>query len=84
MTTFVVYRARWLALLLFCFCVLVNGMLWIAFAPVSDLVASFFGVRETLVDLFAVSWNALYAPGTLLASYLMAQQGLRTVTLRQQ
>eukprot|EP00636_Phaeomonas_parva_P008619 CAMPEP_0118886958 /NCGR_PEP_ID=MMETSP1163-20130328/24849_1 /TAXON_ID=124430 /ORGANISM="Phaeomonas parva, Strain CCMP2877" /LENGTH=427 /DNA_ID=CAMNT_0006825289 /DNA_START=234 /DNA_END=1513 /DNA_ORIENTATION=+ len=55
--------------------------MWITYAPISDLVAEFYGVPQSVVNLFSVSWSILYLPGSALHTYVMAKRGVRQVVL---
>ena len=39
----VVYSYRWLILFLFCFLEIANALMWVSFAPISDIASHYFG-----------------------------------------
>lgn len=81
------YRYRWVVLSLFSFLNASNALLWVTFAPISDLTMDYFssvggsgaGIVGTItaVNFLAVIFQILYGPGTLLGVYWMKNYGLR-------
>ena len=71
------YSSRFHMLAIFSFLSLLNAFFWIAFAPIEPLVSRYYGVSATEINLLSALFMVLYAPGSLLASYLMQGHGLR-------
>jgi hypothetical protein len=61
-----VYSSRWSTLLIFCFINMCNAILWVTFAPISDISADYFGGdigNATAVNMLATSFLIFFAPG---------------------
>ena len=71
------YAARFHMLAIFSTLSLLNGFLWIGFAPIEPLARSYFGVGTWAINLLSAIFMVLYAPGSLLGAYLMQRHGLR-------
>lgn len=83
-TEYLVYTSRIWAIAMFSFLNLSNSMLWVSFAPISNLSASYFGEvvgNDTYINLLAVVFQILYGPGTILGAVSMKLYGLRTTML---
>ena len=77
-----VYTDRWLMLALFCFLNFSNAVLWVTFAPISDLTSDYFdGIGVTAVNLLALVFQIVYLPGTLLGVIASKKYGLREAVL---
>ena len=79
-TVYVSYTIRWWALALFGIINFTNSMMWITFAPISDLTATFIGGKvgnNTTVNMLSTIWSILYLPGTLLGNYVQKHYGIR-------
>ena len=60
------YSSRWSTLLIFCFINMCNAILWVTFAPISDISADYFGGdigNATAVNMLATSFLIFFAPG---------------------
>lgn len=77
--TYVPERRRWAVLMAFSLANMSNSMLWVTFAPIASLAESYYGVSDTGVNAFSVSYLAAYIPGSLaaLAIYSFKRDGLR-------
>jgi FLVCR family MFS transporter 7 len=69
--TIKVYRDRWYILIVFALLEMANALLWVTFAPISDLTQHYFNVHSsygstTSVNMLANIFLILYAPGSLL------------------
>jgi FLVCR family MFS transporter 7 len=77
----VVYSYRWLILFLFCFLVIANALMWVSFAPISDIASHYFGSgvygSDTAINMMANVFLILYAPGTFIASMSIKRYGVR-------
>lgn len=72
-----VYGYRWLVLLVFMFIAAVTQILWITFAPISSLIAAFYGVAELDVALLSLIFMVVYIPVSIPAAYLIDNKGFR-------
>ena len=62
---YLVYPSRWYMLAMFCFLDLANAVLWVTFAPISDLTSDYFGgISLTEVNMLALIFQIAYLPGT--------------------
>lgn len=84
------HKKRWFILALFCSLNLMNAALWVTYAPISDICQRYFSDSPTLddvsgsataVNMLAILYQILYAPGTFLGSYIMQRKGLRYTLL---
>ena len=75
------YSYRWLILALFCSLELTNNILWVTFAPISDIVSNYFGGgyygSTTSVNMLANIYLIFYLPGTGLSIFLMKYFNLK-------
>jgi len=84
---FKVYRSRWVILSVFCALEMSNALLWVTFAPISDLAQIYFGGKSsyygstTSINMMANIFLILYGPGTLLAVGSMKYFKLRKTML---
>ena len=77
-----VYSSRWAILALFCFLSLANALMWVTFAPISDIANDYFGdIGITAVNMLAVVFQILYGPGTYLGLVAMKHYGLKGTLL---
>jgi FLVCR family MFS transporter 7 len=72
----VVYRERWWVLIVFALAVMVNALLWVTFAPISDITQHYFHLHSlvgstTSVNMLANIFLILYAPGSLLGMIMV-------------
>ena len=72
-------RRRWAVLAAFFLANLSNAALWTTFAPIASLAETYYGVSDTAINAFAVSYLAAYIPGSILALavYSFRKDGLR-------
>lgn len=83
---FKLYPERWTALAHFFILQMTNSLMWVTFAPISDITADFFGPDGfvgslTAVNMLAVLFLILYPVGSVLASYSKSNYGLRVSLL---
>lgn len=75
------YSYRWLILAIFCSLEMANNILWVTFAPISDIVSNYFGGgyygSSTSVNMMANIYLILYLPGTGLSIFLMKYFNLK-------
>ena len=74
----VLYRRRWLMLLLFALLSGLNGCVWIQFASVSALSQTFFNTSALSIDWFSIVFLVTYIPGVFAANVVYARNGLRS------
>jgi FLVCR family MFS transporter 7 len=82
--SFVSYPYRWFILFIFAMLTLVNALLWVTFAPISDISEHYFGDEYgsiTMVNLLANIFLILYAPGTILAVMLIKYYKLKNTLI---
>lgn len=77
------YPYRWVILLVFCCLEISSVMLWVSFAPISDVTQHYFEGNSyassiTGVNMLANVFLIFYAPGTVLGFLLMAYGNLKT------
>ena len=53
-------------------------MLWISYAPITSLAATYYGVSELWIGLLAMSFMIAFIPLSLPASWLIDTRGFRT------
>jgi len=77
-----VYGARWTMLALFCFLNAANAMLWVTFAPITDLTQDYFGGADlTTVNMLALVFQIGYVPGTFIGVLCSKKFGIRQTLL---
>ncbi|XP_053558714.1 solute carrier family 49 member A3 [Bombina bombina] len=76
-----VYKWRWFVLGVVCLINCSNAMLWISFAPVADLTASFFSIPLDIVNLFSLVYLVISIPVGFGASWLLDTLGLKSSIL---
>lgn len=80
--SYVVYKMRWVALSVFIAAGISNAMVLLTWSPIADKASDYWdNLPITLVNLLAVVFQALYLPGTMLASRAMQQSTLRNTML---
>lgn len=73
-----VYSSRWLMLGLFCVLNMSNAVLWVTFAPITDISSDYFGgASTTSINMLALIFQIVYAPGTLVGVLATKKYGLR-------
>jgi len=68
---------RWAVLAAFAFVNLTIQTLWISYAPIAGLAASFYGVGDVAVGMFAMSFMIAFVPLSLPASWAIDRFGFR-------
>ncbi|MFX1410128.1 MAG: MFS transporter [Promethearchaeota archaeon] len=72
-----IYGYRWVVLLLFMLVNITMQILWISFAPVRSVAATFYEVDELFIDLLAMSFMVVYIPITFLSAWIIDKFGFR-------
>jgi MFS family permease len=74
---FRVYGYRWVVLAVFMFINLTIQILWISYAPISGLAASFYGVTDLQIGLLAMSFMIVFIPLSMPVSWVIDTFGFR-------
>jgi MFS family permease len=75
--SFKVYSYRWVVLLAFMAVIAVNQLLWITFAPITSIAASYYGVSDLSIGLLSMSFMIVYLFVSIPASWLIDTYGFR-------
>ncbi|XP_053321779.1 solute carrier family 49 member A3 [Spea bombifrons] len=78
---FKLYKRRWLILGAVCLLNCSNAMLWISFAPVADLTASFFNCTLDDVNFLSLVYVIISIPFGFGASWFLDTLGLRSAVI---
>ena len=79
---YTVYSTRWNMLGMFCFLNLANAVLWVTFAPITDLASTYFdGASLTEINMLALIFQIGYVPGTVLGVVASKKYGMRNTLL---
>jgi len=73
-----VYGYRWVVLVVFMLVNLTMQMLWIAYAPITSMASTYYGVSDLWIGLLAMSFMIAFIPLSLPASWLIDTRGFRT------
>jgi cyanate permease len=74
---FKVYRERWVILLTFMLVAAFNQLLWITFAPITSIAASYYHVSDLSIGLLSLSFLIAYLVVSIPASWLIDTYGFR-------
>lgn len=66
-----VYRVRWLILVIFVMYSCVNGMQWIQYSIITDVIVRYYGVSAQVVNWTSMIYMVLYIPFIFPGSYLL-------------
>lgn len=81
-SSFEVYSRRWAILTIFVLSGFANALVLLSWSPISDKASDFWGgISNTAVNSLAVSFQVMYIPGTILATYTMKRSDLRSTML---
>ncbi|TFF89610.1 MAG: MFS transporter [Promethearchaeota archaeon] len=72
-----VYSYRWIVLLLFMLTNITLQILWISFAPVRSLAATFYDVDGLLIDLLTLTFMIVYIPVAFLSAWIIDKYGFK-------
>ena len=75
--TYRLYRYRWVVLATFMFINLTIQMLWIAYAPITSLAASYYGVSDLQIGFLAMSFMLAFIPLSIPVSWAIDTYGFR-------
>ena len=79
--TYVVYKWRWLNLLLFSLCNMMNQIAWISLQPVADDISLYYKQSINIVNTLSIVFQALYVVFTFPSNYAIDIYGLRKSTV---
>lgn len=65
------YKRRWLMLVLFVMCSMVNALQWIQYSIISDVITKFYNVSNYAVDLTSIVYMVTYIPLVFPASWVL-------------
>jgi MFS family permease len=71
------YKYRWVVLAVFMFINLTIQMLWIAYAPITSLAASFYGVSDLKIGLLSMVFMIAFIPLSLPVSWAIDTYGFK-------
>ena len=71
------YGYRWAVLVVFMFVIAVNQLLWITFAPITGVAASYYGVSDLSIGLLSLSFMIVYIFVSIPASWVIDTFGFR-------
>jgi MFS family permease len=72
-----IYGYRWVVLVVFMFVIAVNQLLWITFAPITGVAASYYGVSDLSIGLLSLSFMVVYIFVSIPASWVIDTYGFR-------
>ncbi len=72
-----VYRYRWVVLAVFMLVNVTIQMLWISYAPITSLAATYYGVSDLWIGLLAMSFMIAFIPLSLPAAWVIDTRGFR-------
>ena len=72
-----VYGYRWVVLAVFMLITIAIEVMWICFAPVTGLAASFYGISDLQVGFFAMSFMIVYIPLSIPIAWMIDTMGYR-------
>ena len=76
-TDFKIYGYRWIVLLAFMFVVMMNQLMWISFAPITGVAATYYGVSDLSIGLLSMSFMVVYIIVSVPASWMIDTYGIR-------
>ena len=72
-----VYRYRWVILAIFFFIVAINQMLWITFAPITNMAAQFYNVSDMQIGILSMIFMIVYIIVSIPASWVIDTYGFK-------
>jgi MFS family permease len=72
-----VYRYRWVVLAVFMLVNVTIQMLWISYAPITSLAATYYGVSDLAIGILAMSFMIAFIPLSLPAAWVIDTRGFR-------
>jgi MFS family permease len=74
---FKVYPYRWVVLAVFMLVVAMNQMMWITFAPITGVAATFYHVSDLYIGILSLSFMIVYIIVSIPASWIIDTYGLK-------
>ena len=71
------YKYRWIVLAVFGFINLTIQILWITYAPITGVAASFYGVTDLQIGLLSMAFMIAYVPLSIPVSWIIDTYGFR-------
>uniref|UniRef100_A0A2S2PT36 Choline/ethanolamine transporter FLVCR1 n=1 Tax=Schizaphis graminum TaxID=13262 RepID=A0A2S2PT36_SCHGA len=71
------YKRRWLMLILFVLCSMINAVQWIQYSIISNVIIKFYNVSSFAVDFTSIIYMVTYIPLIFPASWILEKMGLR-------
>jgi FLVCR family MFS transporter 7 len=68
--------ARWVMLFLYGLLSITNAVIWITFAPIASLSATYYSTSVSNINILALTFMMAYLPGSLLAAWVFNKHGL--------
>ena len=72
-----VYGYRWVVLATYMLVNLTMQMLWITYAPITSLAASYYGVSDLKIGLLSMSFMIAFIPLSIPVSWMIDRYGFR-------
>jgi MFS family permease len=72
-----VYKYRWLILVIFMLVVVMNQLLWITFAPVTSIAATFYHVSDLSIGILSMSFMIIFIFFSIPASWVIDTYGFK-------
>ncbi|CAH0558762.1 unnamed protein product [Brassicogethes aeneus] len=76
-----VYKRRWYILALFIWYSAINGLQWVEYSSITNIVVKYYNVSTITVDWTSIIYMALYPIFVIPASYVINKKGLRAAGL---
>uniref|UniRef100_A0A6G1SHD3 Putative MFS-type transporter C09D4.1 n=1 Tax=Aceria tosichella TaxID=561515 RepID=A0A6G1SHD3_9ACAR len=71
------YKIRWLVLAIFCSHSAINSFQWIQYSSITNIITTYYGVSNLLVNLTSLVYMVTYIPFIIHASLMLERVGLR-------
>ncbi|CAG9821941.1 unnamed protein product [Phaedon cochleariae] len=76
-----VFKYRWIALIIFCLCTIVNFMQFLQFSIISNVITKYYDIDSSLVDLTGLIFFVVYIILFLPVSYLIEKFNLKVTAV---
>jgi MFS family permease len=76
-SSFKVYGARWIMLVIYMLMAAVNQLLWITFAPITGDATKYYGVSDLKIGLLSMCFMIVYIVVSIPASWAIDKYGIR-------
>jgi len=75
------YPQRWVQLVIFTLCTMLNQVAWISLQPVAEQIHRFYGHSETVVNTLSIVYQAVYICFTFPSNFIIDEHGCRLAVL---